>query len=163
MDLDKYKRLTYGGLIGALVFLGTWILKVPIVNGYLNLGDGIILISAIILGPFAAVPAAIGSALADLAAGYAMYVPFTFVIKGLVALIPALLLKGRTPTFRTMIIPFILAELVMAAGYFFADSIFYTTAGAVLSLPFNLLQGFFGITLGLFGSHIVLRSKIKRY
>lgn len=163
MDLDKYTRLTYGGLIGALVFLGTWILKVPIVNGYLNLGDGIILISAIILGPFAAVPAAIGSALADLASGYAMYAPFTFFIKGLVALVPALLLRGRAPTFMTMLIPFILAEMIMAAGYFVADSMLLTTAGAALSLPFNLLQGFFGITLGLFGSHIVLRSKIKRF
>jgi len=163
MDLDKYTRLTYGGLIGALVFLGTWILKVPIVNGYLNLGDGIILISAIILGPFAAVPAAIGSALADLASGYAMYAPFTFFIKGLVALVPALLLRGRVPTFMTMLIPFILAEVIMAAGYFVADSMLLTTAGAALSLPFNLLQGFFGITLGLFGSHIVLRSKIKRF
>src|SRR5690606_28358977 len=98
-------------------------------TGYLNFGDGIILISSIILGPFAAVPAAIGSILADISAGFAMYVPFTFVIKGLLAFVPAMLLKGKKITWKTMIFPFALAELVMVTGYFIADTILWGIGG----------------------------------
>jgi uncharacterized membrane protein len=159
--MNNYRKLTYGGLIGALVFLGTYILAFPIPNGYLNLGDGFILISAVILGPFAAVPAAIGSILADISAGYAMYVPFTFVIKGLVAYVPALLLKGKKITWKTLVLPFAAAELIMVAGYFVADTILWDLGG-IAALPFNLLQGLFGLLIGILGSVVVLKSGIKR-
>lgn len=160
--MNKYRKLTYGGLMGALVFLGTYILSFPIPNGYLNLGDGIILISSVILGPFAAVPAAIGSILADLSAGYAMYVPFTFVIKALVALVPAFLLRGKKLTWQSMILPFTIGELIMVAGYFIADTILFNLGGFA-ALPFNLLQGLFALIIGIIGSIVVLRSKIKRF
>ena len=160
--MNRYRKLTYGGLIGALVFLGTYIFSFPIPTGYLNFGDGIILISSIILGPYAAVPAAIGSILADITAGFAMYVPFTFVIKGLVAFVPAMMLKGKKLTWRTMILPFAIAELIMVSGYFIADTILWDLGG-IAAVPFNLLQGFFGIIVGIAGSTIILKSSIKRY
>ncbi len=160
--MNNYRKLTYGGLIGALVFLGTYILSFPIPNGYLNLGDGIILISSVILGPYAAVPAAIGSILADFSSGYAMYIPFTFVIKALVAFVPAMLLKGKKISWKTLIFPFTLAELIMVSGYFIADTILWDLGG-IAAVPFNLLQGLFGLIIGTFGSIMVLKSRIKRY
>ncbi|MFH5835516.1 ECF transporter S component [Proteiniclasticum sp. C24MP] len=160
--MNKYRKLTYGGLVGALVFLGTYILSFPIPNGYLNLGDGFILISSVILGPYAAVPAAIGSILADISAGFAMYVPFTFVIKGLVAFVPAILLKGKKITWKTMILPFALAELIMVAGYFIADTVLWDLGG-IAALPFNFLQGLFGLLIGILGSVVVLKSRINRF
>ena len=39
------------GLMTALVILATS-LKIPIINGYIHLGDGFVFLSAIILGPF---------------------------------------------------------------------------------------------------------------
>lgn len=160
--MNKYRRLTYGGLMGALVFLGTYTLSFPIPNGYLNLGDGIILISSILLGPFAAVPAAVGSMLADLAAGFAIYAPFTFVIKALVALVPAFLLRGKKLTWQTMILPFAMGELVMVAGYLLTDTILFDLGGFA-ALPFNLLQGVFALIIGIVGSVMVLKSKVKRF
>jgi len=154
--------LTYGGLIGALVFLATYILAFPIPTGYLNFGDGFILISSIILGPYAAVPAAIGSILADISAGFAMYVPFTFVIKGLVAFVPAIMLKGKKLNWKTMILPFTIAELIMVIGYFIADTILWDLGG-IAAVPLNILQGIFGIIIGITGSIVVLKSKIKRF
>ena len=47
---------------------------------------GMILLAAMVVGPLAIPAAAIGSALADLFSGYALYAPATFAIKGLVAL-----------------------------------------------------------------------------
>ncbi len=160
--MNKYRKLTYGGLMGAFIFLGTSILSFPMINGYLNMGDGIILISAVILGPFAAIPAAIGSMLADLAAGFAIYAPFTFMIKGLVGLVPALLLRGKKLSLKTLILPFLMAEIIMVSGYFLADSLLFQ-AGAVAAIPFNLVQGLFGILIGCAGSVVVLKSKIKRF
>lgn len=160
--MNNYRKLTYGGLIGALVFLATYIFSFPIPNGYLNFGDGIILISSVILGPFAAVPAAIGSILADISAGFAMYVPFTFVIKGLVAFVPAMLLRGKKITWKTLVFPFALAELIMVIGYFIADTILWDLGG-IAAVPFNLLQGAFGMIIGIAGSIVVLKSRIKRY
>jgi len=160
--MNRYRKLTYGGLIGALVFLATYIFSFPIPTGYLNFGDGIILISSIILGPYAAVPAAIGSILADISAGFAMYVPFTFVIKGLVAFVPAIMLKGKKLTWKTMILPFTIAELIMVVGYFIADTILWDIGG-IAAVPLNILQGVFGIIIGITGSVVVLKSKIKRY
>jgi uncharacterized membrane protein len=160
--MNKYQKLTYGGLIGALVFLSTYIFSFPIPTGYLNFGDGFILISSIILGPYAAVPAAIGSILADISAGFAMYVPFTFVIKGLVAFVPAIMLKGKKLTWKTMIIPFTIAELIMVAGYFIADTILWDLGG-IAAVPLNILQGVFGLIIGIAGSLVVSKSSIKRY
>lgn len=148
--------------MGAFIFLGTYILSFPMVNGYLNMGDGIILISAVILGPFAAIPAALGSMLADLVAGFAIYAPFTFLVKGLVGFIPALLLRKKKLTLKTLILPFILGELIMVSGYFLADTLLFQV-GAWAALPFNLLQGLFGLTIGCLGSMVVIKSKIKRF
>ncbi len=160
--MNKYRKVTYGGLMGAFIFLGTYILSFPMINGYLNMGDGIILISAVILGPFAAIPAAIGSMLADFAAGYAMYAPFTFIVKGLVGLVPALLLRGKKISLKTIILPFILAELIMVTGYFLTDTLLFQV-GAFAAVPFNLLQGLFGLILGSVGTMVVIKSKIKRF
>ena len=163
--MNNYKKLTYGGLIGALVFLGTWIIKIPNIMGYgyLNAGDGVILMSTIILGPYAAIPAAIGSSLADFAAGFPFYIPFTFVIKGLMAWLAATILKGKTPTVVKMIFAFIFSEVIMVGGYFLTEMYLYSLGGALASVPGNLTQAFFGIALGLFGSVMILRSKIKRF
>jgi len=92
---------------------------------YIFFCDEIILISSIILGPFAAVHVAIGSILADISADFGMYVPFIFVIKGLVAFVPAMLLRGKKITWKTMVFPFALAELIMVIGYFIADTILW--------------------------------------
>lgn len=53
-----------------MIALLTAFVRLPVVmlKGYAHLGDVGILLSSLILGPFAAVPAAVGSALADLLA-----------------------------------------------------------------------------------------------
>ena len=60
------------GIMAAFVFLGTQ-LRIPTSIGYMNLGDGVIMTASYILGPAAFFPAAVGSALSDLIAGYPVY------------------------------------------------------------------------------------------
>ncbi len=86
-------RLVLAGMLAAAVAITTAYLKIPLAFGYIHLGDALIFLSAAVLGPFAAVPAGIGSMLVDLLAGYVVYMPATFVIKFLVGLTAGFVLK----------------------------------------------------------------------
>ena len=144
-------RLTFAGVFSALILLATQLFKIPTGIGYANLGDGFILVCAYLLGPAAFFPAAIGSALADLLAGYPIYIPATFVIKGLMGLAAGFLLKNEKITVLRKIVVFILAELIMIAGYFGYESLpfMYGPAAAAGSVIPNLGQAAVGILMGM--------------
>ena len=83
-------QLTYSGLMAAMAFVSTSILAFPIAftNGYIHLGDGIVLSCGVVLGKRnGALAAGIGSALADIYLGYAAWALPTFIIKALMAYI----------------------------------------------------------------------------
>ena len=136
------RTVAYGGMLAALILVVTRFSAIPIMNGqgYLNLGDVTILFAAALLGPAAAVPAAIGSALADVWAGYLQYAPATFVIKGLVALIAGLFLHKLPVGLPLKIFGMALAELAMAAGYLVFELFLLGPAVALFDLTFNLIQ-----------------------
>ena len=136
------RTVAYGGMLAALILVVTRFSAIPIMNGqgYLNLGDVTILFAAALLGPAAAVPAAIGSALADVWAGYVQYAPATFIIKGLVALIAGLFLRKLNVTLPFKIFGMALAELAMAAGYLVFELFLIGPAIALFDLTFNLIQ-----------------------
>ena len=84
MKAMDVKDIVTAALGIALVFLATWLFKVPNgIQGYFNLGDGFLLLFASVLNPFLAfMVGGVGSALADLSGGYGMYAIFTLLIKG---------------------------------------------------------------------------------
>jgi len=93
------RKFVLTGLMTSLVLVLTFILPVPVpyTSGYIHLGDSMIYISVIILGPvYGAFASGVGSMLADLLAGYAQYAIPTLVIKSLMAMIMGLILSGRT-------------------------------------------------------------------
>ena len=94
---DKIRAITYGGILSAVILLATWVIKFPIPGGYgyINFGDGAIFAAAVVLGPFAAICAAIGSVFADLLAGFPQYMIPTLIIKGLMGLIAGVVLRRR--------------------------------------------------------------------
>ena len=81
---SKTKKLVMASLMAALVCVATMIIKIPSpLKGYLNLGDGIVLLAGWMLLPgYGFLAAGLGSALADLFLSYITYAPATFVIKG---------------------------------------------------------------------------------
>ena len=90
----KIRRLVLAALFAALCTVMTLVIQVPSpMQGYVNLGDCAVLLSAWILGPgLGCAAAGIGSMLADLL-GYPLYAPGTLVVKGLMALAAGLLLR----------------------------------------------------------------------
>lgn len=155
MKLEKTLKLTYTAMLTAMVCVATMLIRIPTMVGYTNLGDGFILLSAFLFGPFyGAVAGGIGSMLADIISGYAFYAPATLVIKGLIAVIAALLWKavskrGGDKVWKK-ILASLVAELWMAAGYWTFETLFLGEAKAALaSVPNNIAQGLVGVVLGM--------------
>ena len=143
-------------MFAALSCAATMVIQIPIATGYLNFGDGLCLLAGWILGPWYGFAAAgVGSALVDLLSGYAYYAPGTLVIKGLVALIAAflvrpLLRKGEKIPFWKLALLELPSELVMVAGYFgYKALILGKGLAAAASIPNNLVQGAVGIVLSV--------------
>lgn len=147
---SRVLKLTLAGIFAALICVATLLLQLPvsITQGYIHLGDALILLCASLLGWLAVPAAAIGSMLADLISGYTMYCLPTFIIKGLMALVAAAMVKRQTPLWKA-ILAFILAELVMVAGYFLVEwkILGYGLAAATGAVVPNLVQGLSGVVI----------------
>ena len=165
LQTEKTRRLVLAALMAALTYVGTMIIKIPTpTNGYIHPGDGFVLLSGVLLGPvWGSLAAAIGSAMSDLIAGYFVYVPATFLIKGATALVASLIFKSLTKIFENkknvikIVIAGIIGELVMVTGYFVFE-IFVLAAGqdsglvagvaaAAAGIIPNIIQGIFGVVI----------------
>ena len=83
----KIRTMTRVALFAALTAVGAFI-RIPLGYSSITLQTFFTAMAGCVLGPwYGFFAAGIGSALADLISGYAYYVPATFVIKGLVALV----------------------------------------------------------------------------
>ena len=102
-------------MFAAMVCVATLVIKFQIsIGGYINLGDCVVLLAGWMLPPGASFLAAgIGSAAADALLGYAVYIPATFLIKGLMAVIAGCLFrfltKGKKLVFARIISAFNIA------------------------------------------------------
>ena len=152
MKHQKLYHLVLAALFTALTYVATNIIHVPIpaTDGYINLGDCVVLLGAFLLGPvYGAAAGGIGSALADIISGYAVFAPGTFVIKALIAVIAALIMKALgSKTKAAPIVASIAGEAWMVLGYFLYESIFlrYGLAAAG-SIGGNAIQAVAGVIL----------------
>lgn len=155
MSVEKNKNrsyiltLTRAALVAAIVFVLTSTLKLPTHTGYVHLGDAAVCLAALILPqPIALVTAALGASLADLAAGYPMWILPTALIKALMTL--AFTSKSEKILCVRNYIAFAIAILINAAGYYLAGSVIYGDFAVSLpEIPTNLLQSAVGAVLCL--------------
>ena len=142
MKNKHFFNIVKAALFAALTCVCTLLLPVPIPggSGYVNIGDVMTVLSGVFCGPiFGFFAAAIGSALADVFASYVIYAPATFVIKGLMALTVALMIKANA---KYMVVPgVLLAEAEMIGGYFLFEYILGGFASASAGFFGNLIQG----------------------
>lgn len=91
--MKSTKKLVIGALMAALTCIATMIIKIPTPTlGYIHLGDGLVLLCGIVLGPLGgALSAGIGSMFADIFSGYASWAPATLIIKALTAFVAGFL------------------------------------------------------------------------
>ena len=141
------KSICLTAVMSALIFVFTYLFKVPIAVGYVHLGDVIIFLSVILLGRRkAAFAGAIGGALADLLSGYTQFILPTFVIKFAMAYICGIfvekIIKNNTVGF---IIGALLGGALQVIGYTLVSVAFYSKESAIAAIPENIVQTAVGI------------------
>lgn len=159
MNDKQIRRLAMGGVMAALVFVMTYLPKVPVpvTGGYVHLGDGMVFLSAMLLGPVGVMASAVGSALSDLVGGYITYLIPTFVIKGAMALVAWKLHKPGN--LLRCALAFLVSELLMVAGYFVFEAVLYGVPAAAGAIGPNMIQGLAGVVVGLMCSVLIPRLK----
>lgn len=143
-------------LFAALACAATMSIRIPTIGtgGYIHPGDAIVILSGIFLGPgWGFLAGGIGSSMADLLGGYFIYVPITFIIKGLIALIAGLIYQKMGTTSKSRYAAVILSGItdivLVAGGYFLCEALLYGIAGAAASVPANIVQGIGGLIISL--------------
>ena len=155
----KTKELTGLAVLIALTTVMTMVIHIPTIgtNGYLNLGDMVVFLSAMMLGRKGGfIVGGFGSALADLLLGYTHYVPITFIVKGLEGYIAGVILDTKLGK-RKPIIATTIGGLWMALGYYLAEIFMYGPKAALASVPGNIMQGLFGAV-----SAVLLFAALRR-
>ena len=133
-------------VMSAVIFIATFVPKIPIPLGYANLGDAAIFLVILKFGRRAGIlSAAIGSALADLIGGFAIWILPTILIKSVMAEI----------FYRLDKVHFIMALSVsclwMAIGYTIFGAILYGSLEVGLtSLPGLLIEGLVNLAATIF-------------
>ena len=150
-ELFTTKRLALLSLFTALIIITTTFVKVPNpVTGYTNLGDTFIFLGSALFGPlFALISGSIGSALADVLAGFPTYAPFTFIIKGIEGFLSGLLIKSLVkikinPHFAVLL-AFIVGAIEMVFGYFITNTILYGVSAGLSSILSDCVQGLLSV------------------
>ena len=165
MKHGKLKLTIISALFAALICVATMVVKIPTpLNGYINLGDCVILVAAFTLPcGYGFLAAGIGSALADILSGYTAYAPATFVIKGFMVLVVCLVtkfLKVNKPNF-VKVVSGVLAELTMVLGYYIFEGFMYGFAPSLANIPMNLIQGVAGLVLAVVLIKVLEKQKIS--
>lgn len=148
------KTMVLTAMMAALTCAATMVIRIPTpgTGGYVHPGDALVILSGVLLGPWGGFLAGgLGSALADLAGGYVIYAPCTLIIKGLSALVAALLYRKAPKGIPTLAVALggVTNLLLVAGGYFLWESFLYGIPGALASVPANLMQGGAGLVLAL--------------
>ncbi len=161
---SETQKIVMAAMLAALACVATMIIKIPSpLNGYINMGDSIVLLSGWLLSPVHGFLAAgIGSALADIFSGYITYAPATFIIKGVMALIAYYgfkLISKKSGSFPSRIISGAVAEIVMIAGYFVFEGFLYGFIPSTVNIPANAVQGVVCLIIGCVFIKIVEKTK----
>ncbi len=155
------KKLTMASVLTAVIFLATWLMKIPLPYGYAHPGDTVIYLLSLLLPlPYGMAAALSGACLADIASGYAIYAPFTLIIKP-VCLAVFYLFKRHKNRFLRYLLPSVIAAAINISLYFAVDLLLYGTAGAILSVTGNALQSI--VTIILFNLITVITKKYITY
>ena len=137
------RDLCLAAVMTALVFVATFVPKIPIPLGYAHLGDAVIFILILTIPrKDALIAACLGSALADLLGGFPLWIIPTIIIKFLMAE-SALRIAGtkKSRSQIKIIAGFLIGSLIMAAGYtIFGAILFASVTAALASTPGLLME-----------------------
>ena len=148
------RRIAIAGIFTAMTVVATVFTRIPfpMILGYFNLGDAVVLIAGAQFGGLTgAFAGAVGSAAADLFTGGYIFAPVTFIVKGAEGFIAGTLARGSK---RGLTIALVLGAAFMVAGYFAAEATIlaaldraFGIGAAIAELPINVAQGVLSVAL----------------
>lgn len=155
----KTQTVAASAVFVALTFVVTrfTVIPIPATKGFFNLGEVIIYLAALTLGPVVGMLAGgLGSALADLSAA-PQFAPFTLVIKGVEGYVVGRL-AGATAATRLRAT--VIGGAAMVLGYFLAEVAFARALGiapapatavglALTEVPLNIVQVAAGVIVSV--------------
>ena len=168
-------KVVMTALMMCMIMVATMFIRVPIpgTQGYVHMGDAMIFLSVLILGwKYGAVAAAFGSMLADVVGGFAMWAPWSFCIKGVMALIMGLIVMrfaggekaGAGRFMGVEIVAMVLSGAFMAAAYYAAEGIMYGNwIAPLLGVPWNIGQFAVGMVIATVIAAALCRTPARSY
>ncbi len=160
---SKVLRLVLLAMFTAAIAVATAYVSIPTgMGGYIHIGDGIIFMGAMLLGPAGAIAAGVGSALADILCAYAVFAPGSFVVKAVMGVIVGIFYRRKDGIASAIIniVLFIVAEMVMIIGYFGYECILWDFNAALAEIPANAVQACAGIIIGAVSAPLVKKIKL---
>ena len=144
-------RIASIAVLAAVTTVLTRLVQIPTpARGYLNLGDVVIVFTAITLGPLSAMFAGgLGMALADLLSPFAVWAPISLVVHGAQGLLVGLIARVRPGTLWLNIVAGVVGIVIMAGGYLAGGSLVAGFGASLADIPGNLIQGAVGVLLGI--------------
>ncbi|MCX6643808.1 MAG: ECF transporter S component [Candidatus Bathyarchaeota archaeon] len=157
-------KIALAGIMAALVAVATLLFVVPIpaTSGYFNLGETLIYIAALLLGPLVGATAGAGATIADILVA-AQFAPGTFTIKAIEGFLVGFLNKKLNKKTRSITLSATVAIVIggfeMVLGYFLYEQLVlgYPFALALVEVPFNIVQMLIGLLVAIPVMHAVLR------
>lgn len=137
------RELCLTAVMTALVFLATFVPRIPIPLGYAHLGDAVIFLLALTIGRREALVAAcLGSALSDVLGGFLLWAVPTLIIKFVMAdIVWRIAGRGEAGRVRT-VLAFLASSVWMAFAYtVFGAALYASVAAGLASTPGLLMEG----------------------
>ena len=162
---NRTRQIVLTALFAALTCVATMVIRIPTpaTSGYIHPGDALVILCGIVLGPkYGFLAAGLGSCASDLFGGYFLYVPATFIIKGLIAFITAKVASHFPATTKGIITSTIMGgiiDIILVAGGYFIFEYFIYGIGAAGSIPANIVQGIGGLIISLILCPVLISIK----
>lgn len=157
------RELCLAAVMTAVVFLATFVPRIPIPLGYAHLGDAAIFLMVLFLGRRETLIAAcFGSALSDLLGGFPLWIVPTIIIKFFMADIAWRVIRHtRTAGAVRLLAGFLLASVWMAAAYTLFGALLYDSLAAGLaSAPGLIAEGVLNSIIAVIAAGILKKTPL---
>ena len=158
------RELCLAAVMTAVVFLATFVPRIPIPLGYAHLGDAAIFLMVLFLGRRETLIAAcFGSALSDLLGGFPLWIVPTIIINFFMADIAWRVIRPNTRTAGAvrLLAGFLLASVWMAAAYTLFGALLYDSLAAGLaSAPGLIAEGVLNSIIAVIAAGILKKTPL---
>ncbi|MCL1912782.1 MAG: ECF transporter S component [Eubacteriaceae bacterium] len=164
MKKNKAVRLALCALLAAVTIITTRVgFIVPFTNCYVHLGAAMVVLVAFLMpGHYGAAAVGIGMALSDLLGGFALWAPFTLVIRYFQAITLGSLASRKNRS--SLIFAFVASGVVNVGGYYLAElAIYRNSIVAAYSAIAEVVLNIFGATTGSFAYRLLEKTKAIDY